>query len=207
MKIFDFKNFKKGDELGSTPISNMGGPSHYDSETNEWVHIDFGPLKIGYRQSAAWESKGKIHQIDPVEYGTEAICFCTGKWQEYDEQVGDQVDVWHWQFVCTPEFFEKNKVYILKHTTRRVLNLPSRDWHIFISGDDEPIETVYSHKTAERAMKDYNENFDSSSHPAHHALPIWEWDYDGEHTGKLSCSDGTEFSPFNRDGTLHKEPA
>lgn len=35
------------------------------------------------------------------------------------------------------------------------------DWTIYVANNDEPVERVYNHDTAEEALEDYNENYDS----------------------------------------------
>ena len=40
------------------------------------------------------------------------------------------------------------------------------DWKIYVPNNDEPIERVYNHDTAEEALEDYNENYDSDPQKA-----------------------------------------
>jgi hypothetical protein len=112
MKIFDFEHFKKGEQVGDAPKPGVSGPTYHDVENKEWVHIAFGPMKIIYREHTGSIIKmgGPYIQIKPENFSKECICFCTGKMN----------DVWEWEFVCTKNFFEKHKKYILSKATRRV---------------------------------------------------------------------------------------
>ena len=46
------------------------------------------------------------------------------------------------------------------------------DYHIFIDGDDEPIEIVFCHESEKDALEDYNTNYASSDVEASYAKVV-----------------------------------
>ena len=46
----------------------------------------------------------------------------------------------------------------------RSVPIKLKDYDIFITGDDEPVETVYCHACEEDALEDYNTNYTDSDH-------------------------------------------
>lgn len=123
MQIFNFDNLKKGDKVGDFHSDHYSGQVYYDKPNNDWVHIEFGFLRIRYAQYAGGADQYKNHEIlDPKTYGCEAVCFCEGEFDGWDVVKEERSIRWEWTFVCTDEFFESNKDAILSHEVKRIDN-------------------------------------------------------------------------------------
>jgi len=116
MKTFDFTNLVKGEQLDSFRLPSGFGPTLYDENSVEWVHVGIGSLNVGYRAFIyRSDANGEIVYIDVLQ-GREAVCFCEGQDNHTKE--------WNWSFVCTAEFLAANMDKILAHETKRFCNKP-----------------------------------------------------------------------------------
>jgi hypothetical protein len=148
MQIFNFDNLKKGDKVGDFHSDHYTGAVYYDEANNDWVHIEFGFLRIRYAQHAGGADQYKHHEVlDPKAYGCEAVCFCEGEFDGWDVVKEERTKRWEWSFVCTDEFFEKNKDSILSHEVKRIDNDDNRSVEEKMADSDymEKIRKVATH--------------------------------------------------------------
>lgn len=96
MKVFDFTNGVKGQQIGETSLGALGGwwldGKRVDGKS---VQID----RYQYHEKAFKKFSGT--EVKPEDFGVEAICFC----QVFENNSGK---VYNWSYVCTKEWLNKN---------------------------------------------------------------------------------------------------
>ena len=100
MKIFDFTNGIKGEQLGEIQLPSSLGATLSDGD--DWIHITISGCR--FHNSARielpdWSEK----PILPTDYNVQAVCFCTGKFD-----TGLDKGKWDWNFLATPEWLTRN---------------------------------------------------------------------------------------------------
>jgi hypothetical protein len=114
MKIFDFTCAQRGRHIGDAPLAAaMGGWLVRKGDKVFKVTLATNPGKPdeewSWSTGAAFNERGEDGQctgalidIDPADYGAEAICFCTGNWR-----TGPGEGKWVWTVIGTPEWNRK----------------------------------------------------------------------------------------------------
>lgn len=99
MKVFNYTTGKKGELLGEIrcPSFATGYPVYNNCYVkHNWE--DRGESRWEIQESVGYVgTSGKTVYIHPSMFGTDAICFCTGKWS----------DRWTWNIVGNDEWLEK----------------------------------------------------------------------------------------------------
>lgn len=95
MKIFDFTNGRKGEELGWAKRPDFCADSLVERD-GEIIKLKSG--RYQYHNAAGTGLPGKEKLINPSDYNVDAICFCLGSFRCGDEEI------WEWCYLTsTPE--------------------------------------------------------------------------------------------------------
>ena len=95
MKIFNFDKGVKGEMLGESNLPQSSGSCLRKVDTGEYVHLVVDGKSFHENSFERFSNK----EIKPEDFNTEAICFCTGKYQD---------DKWHWEFLATDKWLKEN---------------------------------------------------------------------------------------------------
>jgi hypothetical protein len=115
MKIFDFTDGKRGEELATIKVANAlrgclvsKGDVVYRIEVAEGVARKFGrDADVSWHIGATWlrwEDGEPVEDVPilPEDFGVEAICFSTGQWK-----VGPGEPRWQWFVLGTEDWNRK----------------------------------------------------------------------------------------------------
>jgi len=131
MKVFDFTDGIKGkqvgdmikpDALGGWYVKKGDQTFRIELVNPNNVHpstkLDREGISWEWNSDACHESDEGLIAIDPLDFGVEAICFCTGKWNSCGHAVlGNDEWTWQWHVIGTNEWNRKAcKAEILKAT-------------------------------------------------------------------------------------------
>lgn len=84
MKIFDFTNGVKGEQIGSVPRADSTG-SWFVEKNGQTYKVELAKNhnksneKWTWHNDATYLENGSSHSIKPTDFGVEAICFCFGE--------------------------------------------------------------------------------------------------------------------------------
>ena len=131
MKVFDFTNGKRGDQVGNVLCTGGGGWMVVKNGVKFKVELandrfrapvagkGFDEDRAG--QSWAWTNQAFYKDdklITPDQFGVEAICFCLGRFNVFG-QIGTDEEEWSWEWfvIGTADWNRKScKAGILKAT-------------------------------------------------------------------------------------------
>jgi hypothetical protein len=110
MKVFDFTNGTKGDLLGHIKITDYAGGWFVEKDGSTFkVQLSGAHGRKNDRWS--WHSnaghtvKGERINIDPKDFGVEAICFCTGEFfHQWGEGHPEAKSHWQWDVIGTADW-------------------------------------------------------------------------------------------------------
>jgi len=95
MKIFNFTNGVKGELLGESWLPDSQGCTRMvEGKDNEYASFQVSGMT--FHEDAHLINDDEIL---PEDYGTDAICFCTGQWQD---------GTWEWSFLATTKWLKEN---------------------------------------------------------------------------------------------------
>lgn len=130
MQVFDFTNGVKGKKIGefAHPVA-LGGWHVKKGDQTFKVELsspnNVAPIARN-REGVSWKwsadashmSDDGLTQIDPRDFGVEAVCFCIGLWKTFGQAIlGDDEWTWQWHVVGTNKWNrEACKSGILKST-------------------------------------------------------------------------------------------
>ena len=113
MKIFDFTNGTKGEMLAAIKITDYAGGWLVGKNGNTFK-VKLSGAHAGKDERWTWHSKaghtvkGKDVDIDPKDFGVEAICFCTGEFFHlWHAGHPDAESHWCWEVIGTNEWNAK----------------------------------------------------------------------------------------------------
>jgi len=110
MKVFDFTNGTKGELLGNVKITDYAGGWFVEKDGSTFkVKLSGAHGRKNERWSwhtnAGHTVKGKDVDIDPKDFGVEAICFCTGEFfDQWHENNKDAHSHWNWDVIGTTDW-------------------------------------------------------------------------------------------------------
>jgi len=110
MKVFDFTNGTKGDLLGHIKITDYSGGWFVEKDGSTFkVQLSGAHGRKNERWSwhlnAGHAVKGKDVDIDPKDFGVDAICFCTGEFfHQWGEGHPEAKSHWQWDVVGTADW-------------------------------------------------------------------------------------------------------
>jgi hypothetical protein len=110
MKIFDFTSGTKGKLLGEINLANYSG-GWLVSKNGVTFKIDLAQTHGGKDDRWEWHAnaghtvKGKDVDIDPKDFGVDAICFCTGEFfHQWHAGHPEAESHWCWNVIGTTEW-------------------------------------------------------------------------------------------------------
>ena len=110
MKIFDFTSGTKGKLLGEMNLANYSG-GWLVSKNGVTFKIDLAQTHGGKDDRWEWHAnaghtvKGKDVDIDPKDFGVDAICFCTGEFfHQWHAGHPEAKSHWCWNVIGTTEW-------------------------------------------------------------------------------------------------------
>lgn len=129
MKVFDFTNGRKGEELDDIKIANSlegwlvrKGDKVYKVELNDGIQRSFGAdADVSWHSGATWLRWANGEPIEdvrilPEDFEVAAICFCTGRWSAGENSR------WNWVVIGTAEWNKQAcKDGVLKATYLRTV--------------------------------------------------------------------------------------
>jgi hypothetical protein len=104
MKVFDFTNGVKGEQVGVIPRANSTGGWLVEKNGQTYrveLNGDYGASnqKWTWHTDATYLENGSEIQINPTDFGVEAVCFCFGEFA-----VDRDNYEWWWSVVGTTEW-------------------------------------------------------------------------------------------------------
>ena len=133
MKVFDFTNGRKGKLLGDTKKINSSS-GWFVKKGDDLFKVELAknrdiPAKAGEVEGVHWEwASGATQWLNketipftPEQFGVEAICFCTGRWNTFGV-IGSPEEEWtgEWMVLGTNEWNRSAcKSGILKATKQK----------------------------------------------------------------------------------------
>ena len=131
MKVFDFTNGKRGDQVGNVHCAGGGGWFVEKGGVKFKVELANDRFRApvagkGFDEDRAGQSWAWTNQafdkneelITPDQFGVEAICFCLGRFNVFG-QIGTDEEEWSWEWfvIGTRDWNRKScKAGILKAT-------------------------------------------------------------------------------------------
>ena len=131
MKVFDFTNGKRGDQVGNVHCTGGGGWIVVKNGVKFKVELANDRFRApvagkGFDEDRAGQSWAWTNQafdkddklITPDQFGVEAICFCLGRFNVFG-QIGTDEEEWSWEWfvIGTADWNRKScKAGILKAT-------------------------------------------------------------------------------------------
>ena len=104
MKIFDFTNGVKGEQIGFVPRANSTG-SHFVEKNGQTYKVELNGNhgksneKWSWHTEATYYENGSDVQINPADFGVGAVCFCFGEFTADRDSYE-----WWWSVVGTAEW-------------------------------------------------------------------------------------------------------
>ena len=97
MKIFDFTNGVKGNELGTSKMFDCLGCGRISKKTGRVETLEISNC-VFHEDMSIYVGGDNYKEVMPEDYGVEAICFCEG--EIYGE--------WVWHFLATDKWLKEN---------------------------------------------------------------------------------------------------
>ena len=110
MKVFDFTKGTKGKLLGQVKLTDYAGGSRVE-KNGETFNVTLSGSHGGADDRWEWHKKAghtikrQDVDLDPKDFGVDAICFCTGEYfHQWHAGHPDAESHWCWQVLGTTEW-------------------------------------------------------------------------------------------------------
>ncbi len=110
MKVFDFTNGTKGELMGDIKLTDYAG-SWIVEKGGDTFKVQLAGLHGRKNERWSWHAKaghavkGKNIDIDPKDFGVDAICFCTGEFfHEWHQGHPEAKSHWKWDVIGTTDW-------------------------------------------------------------------------------------------------------